>query len=79
MAEEGGSDFPTFRSAGAGKYEVQNDVVKKMINKLRERLKPCFSKPMDQIIVNVRGKGYRWECEIPYRIIVPLDDYEYII
>jgi DNA-binding winged helix-turn-helix (wHTH) protein len=59
--------------------DVRDDVVKKMINKLRERLKPCFSEPMDHIIVNVRGRGYRWECEIPYRIIVPSDDYECII
>ncbi|ADI27594.1 helix-turn-helix domain-containing protein [Geobacillus sp. C56-T3] len=59
--------------------DVRDDVVKKMMNKLRKKLKPCFSKPVTEIIVNVRGRGYRWECEIPYRIIVSRDDYEYII
>ncbi|NNV05090.1 winged helix-turn-helix domain-containing protein [Geobacillus sp. C56-T2] len=59
--------------------DVRDDVVKKMIEKLRKRLASCFSEPIDQIIVNVRGRGYRWECEIPYRIIVSQDDYEYVI
>lgn len=53
------------------------DTVKKMINKLRKKLEQCFSEPADQIIVNVRGEGYVWNCKIPYRIIVCLDEYEY--
>ncbi|OQP05523.1 hypothetical protein B1690_12805 [Geobacillus sp. 46C-IIa] len=58
---------------------VRNENVKKMINKLRKKLEQCFSEPTDQIIVNVRGEGYLWNCKIPYRIIVCLDEYEYFI
>jgi len=48
------------------------DVVKQYIKKLRLSLIECFQTDIDDLIGNMPRVGYRWQSDIPFRIIKPV-------